>query len=304
MRGWLNWAGNGPRTLLCLLLAGSGAARADNPPPQQDPAIRLQNEQRERQRQEQIEQAPPNIEVTQPTPAAGQDIPLDTPVEQVPENGPTFEVTQIELIGNTVLQQVEVDRITAPFLKQKLGVGRINLLMRRLTDALIKRGLITTRVYMGEQNLASGKLVLTLVPGKIQSLLINGKPPVLLAPKGQPTQNGGAITDIGTLWAFPAEPGQVLNLTDLEQGVDQINRLRRNQAEMQILPGQSPGDSIVNLNNKPGDHVFYTIGLDNYGSDATGVLRLKAGIEADNLIGLQEALSANFTGSTDSNALV
>jgi hemolysin activation/secretion protein len=93
-------------------------------------------------------------------------------------------------------------------------------------------------------------------------------------------------------------------LPDLEQGVDQINRLRRNQAEIQIMPGQAPGDSIVAISNHYGDRTFYNLGIDNYGSSQTGTLRYRGGIEADNLIGLQESLSFNYVGTEDSNALV
>lgn len=73
---------------------------------------------------------------------------------------------------------------------------------------------------------------------------------------------------------------------------------------MQILPGQNPGESIVNINNEPGDRLYYTLGVDNYGSSATGVTRYRAGFEADNLLGLQESLSVNFLDSLDSNAIV
>jgi hemolysin activation/secretion protein len=104
--------------------------------------------------------------------------------------------------------------------------------------------------------------------------------------------------------AMPAAVGDVLNLADLEQGVDQINRLRRNQAEMQILPGQMPGGSIVAFSNKPADRFRFNAGVDNYGSQSTGTTRTRVGMDADNLLGFQEALSLTYVGALDSNALV
>jgi hemolysin activation/secretion protein len=86
--------------------------------------------------------------------------------------------------------------------------------------------------------------------------------------------------------------------------VDQINRLRRNQAEMQILPGTTPGGSIVSLTNTPGDRFRFSAGTDNYGGESTGRTRIRAGLDADNALGFQEAMSINYSGSADTNALV
>ncbi|WP_197368163.1 ShlB/FhaC/HecB family hemolysin secretion/activation protein, partial [Ralstonia solanacearum] len=95
-----------------------------------------------------------------------------------------------------------------------------------------------------------------------------------------------------------------LKLSDLEQGVDQINRLRRNQAEVQILPGQAPGGSVIALANQPGDRFRFSAGTDNYGSRATGTTRLRAGIDADNALGFQEAVSLSYIGTRDTNAAI
>ncbi|MGH8599477.1 MAG: ShlB/FhaC/HecB family hemolysin secretion/activation protein, partial [Burkholderiales bacterium] len=60
--------------------------------------------------------------------------------------------------------------------------------------------------------------------------------------------------------------------------------------------------SIVELTNRPGKRFYYNLGMDNYGSRTTGRTRLRAGVEADNVLGLEEALTFNFVGSRDSNA--
>ncbi len=145
-----------------------------------------------------------------------------------------------------------------------------------------------------------------MVAGRIAAFTLNGKP---LRPRDPERpwwrpDGGGGLTDAGTAWAFGARAGDELRLPDLEQGVEQINRLRRNQAEIQIMPGEAPGDSIVALANRPGDRLYYNVGVDNYGSTQTGKTRYRAGIEADNLIGLQESLSASFVGTRESNAIV
>ncbi|HLX00580.1 MAG TPA: ShlB/FhaC/HecB family hemolysin secretion/activation protein, partial [Trinickia sp.] len=152
----------------------------------------------------------------------------------------------------------------------------------------------------------SGMLKINIVAGRVAAFTLNGKP---LRPRDPSatlleTHGGGLLTDAGTAWAFGDSQGDVLRLPDLEQGVDQINRLRRNQAEIQIMPGQSPGDSIVAITNHYGDRFYYDAGIDNYGSSQTGTLRYRVDAEADNLLGLQESLSLNYVGTEDTNALV
>lgn len=287
------------------VVAQTAPAAAPSVRPEQDPAERLLKEQREREREQRLNQRTPKIEAPKPDPLAI--VPLSADPESIAETGATFTIDRVELVGNTVLSSSEAKRITTPFVGRQLGANRINLLMRRLTEAFIAKGYITTRAYLGEQNLASGILSVTVVPGKIENFRVNGQMAGSVVPvqveRGGP-YNGGWLTDWGTLAAFPVEAGDTLKLQDLEQGVDQINRLRRNQAELQILPGQTPGGSIVALNNHPGDRYRVNLGVDNYGSQATGRQRSRLGLDVDNPLGFQEALSLAYVGSLDTNALL
>nr|WP_231401637.1 ShlB/FhaC/HecB family hemolysin secretion/activation protein [Cupriavidus sp. WS] len=266
------------------------------PAVQEDPAQRLLREQRQRELEREATQPPAQIQ-------AAPGLAPDAPVEAVPETSATFEIRRIQVRGNTVLSEAEVDAITAPFLGHALGTNRINLLLRRFTEAFVARGYITTRAYLGEQNLASGVLVVTVVTGTVESVQLNGR---VIRPGGGglfDTVGGGLLTDAGTAWQFPA-PDDTLRLPDLEQGVDQINRLRRNQAELQILPGQTPGSSVVALTNQTGDRFRFNAGVDNYGSRSTGIARTRLGIDADNALGFQESVSASYIGTVDTNAAV
>ncbi|MBC8722457.1 ShlB/FhaC/HecB family hemolysin secretion/activation protein [Paraburkholderia sp. 31.1] len=297
--------------LATLFLAGPPALAQSAPRPVQDPAQQLIDQQRERARQQQLNQPPASITLPASEAETTLDIPPDTPVDQIAETGPTFQVNRIVLAGPngsplanpTRVPQATLDAIIAPFTGHALGSHRINVLLKRLTDALVSAGYVTTRALLGPQNLGTGTLTVTVQVGRIEAFTVNGQPIRRLS-KDQTSAGGGWLTDAGYQNAFPASPGDPLRLADLDQGVAQINRLRRNQAQVQILPGQSPGESVVAIANQPGDRLSYTLGVDNYGSSATGVTRYRAGVEADNVLGLQESLSLNFIDSLESNALV
>ncbi|KFG92324.1 peptide transporter [Burkholderia paludis] len=278
--------------------------------PIQDPAQQLIDQQREQARQRQLQQPPASITIA-PTSETTLDIPPGTPVDAIVESGPTFPVGTIALRtpdGQPFVPPGGVSRASlaetiAPFTGHDLGSHRINVLLKRLTDVFVGAGFVTTRALLGPQSLATGTLTVTIQLGRIADFVVNGKP-IQRLKAGEASAGGGWLTDAGYENVFPVSPGDPLRLSDIDQGVAQINRLRRNQAQVQILPGQAAGDSIVEIDNKPGDRTYATLGVDNYGSSATGVTRYRAGIEADNLVGLQESLSLNYIDSQDSNALV
>ncbi|WAS58197.1 ShlB/FhaC/HecB family hemolysin secretion/activation protein [Burkholderia ambifaria] len=304
------WLGTFPA--LAAMHASVFAQTAPTPSvrPVQDPAQLIIEQQREQARQRQLDQPPASITVA-PTTGTLLDIPPGTPVESIVETGPTFAVKRIELQtpdGKPFdpprgISTKQLDVIVKSFVDHELGSHRINVLLKRITDVFIERGYVTTRALLGPQNLATGTLKITIQLGVIEAFTVNGKP-IHRLKAGESSAGGGWFTDAGYENAFPTSSGDPLRLSDIDQGVAQINRLRRNQATVQILPGQNPGESIVDIGNKPGDRLYYTLGVDNYGSSATGVTRYRAGVEADNLLGLQESLSLNYLDSLDSNAIV
>ena len=272
--------------------------------PQQDPAQRLLDEQRSRELQRELDRQPAQIEIAPSATSQVPDLPADADIETLADPEPTFRIDRIVFKGDVVLGEAQLERISAPFLHKQLGRRRIDLFLRRLTEAFVARGLITTRAYLATpQNLSSGTLAITIIAGRISGFTLNGG---ALRPGGEGRQGdgGGLVTDAGTAWAFPASVGDVLELPALEQGVDQINRLRRNQAQIQILPGQAAGESIVAIQNPFGSRLNYSVGIDNYGSTATGKWRTRASVEAGNVIGLQESVTLSYIGTRDSNALV
>nr|WP_254614937.1 ShlB/FhaC/HecB family hemolysin secretion/activation protein [Burkholderia pyrrocinia] len=304
------WLGAIPAIALMHAPVFAQTSPAPAPRPVQDPAQLIIDQQREQARQRQLEQPPASITIA-PTSETTLEIPPGTPVDAIVETGPTFPVQRIVLQtadGKPFeppggVSRAKLDTVVAPFAGHDLGSHRINVLLKRLTDVFVESGFVTTRALLGPQNLASGTLQVTIQAGRIADFLVNGKP-IHRLKAGEASVGGGWLTDAGYENGFPASPGDPLRLSDIDQGVAQINRLRRNQATVQILPGQSPGESLVDITNKPGDRLYYTLGVDNYGSSATGVTRYRAGVEADNLLGLQESLSLNFLDSLDSNALV
>jgi len=138
-----------------------------------------------------------------------------------------------------------------------LGSAGINLVMKRIQNAIVAKGFVTTRVLAGPQNLKTGELRLMVIPGRIRELRM---------------QDPASSTAL--LSAIPADEGEMLYLRDIEQGLENLKRVPSAEADIQIAPSTAnnarPGDSdlIVVWRQKRPHRV--NLSLDNAGSESTG----------------------------------
>jgi hemolysin activation/secretion protein len=272
--------------LLAIGMTGLAQAQTQTPPPVRDPGERLHREQLEKARERVLERGEAEIEI----PDAGADTFGDTP-ELLPEPGPVFQIRAISRQDEVLLDERIFRQIVAPFEGKPLGVNRINLLLDRLNRALVAAGYITSRAYVASRNLSDGELVIAIVPGRIESIRYNGRD----------VSSGEA--GFGVRLALPIRGGDILRLPDIEQAVDQLNRLRRNNVQIQIKPGARPGGSLVELINVQSDSARYQLTGDNQGAPGTGRFRLRTDVETGDMLGLMESLSVGLTSSMETNAV-
>ncbi|MBD1551822.1 ShlB/FhaC/HecB family hemolysin secretion/activation protein [Pseudomonas sp. C2L11] len=166
----------------------------------------------------------------------GQEQAPQTP--QLPASPRCFVIHEVALEGATRLSPADQRRLVEPYVGQCLGVAELNGLLTTITDLDISRGLVTSRAYLPQQGLASGRLVVRIVEGRLEGLV-----------PGQ----GSGLTARELAMAFPGAPGDLLNLRAVEQMVDQLNRLLSNQVKMDLVPGEHVGGSRVQVNNTPAE---------------------------------------------------
>jgi hemolysin activation/secretion protein len=155
-----------------------------------------------------------------------------------------------------------------------LGVDEIQKLLSDITRFYVDRGYATTRVYLPAQDLTKGMLLIQVVPGKVGTIEID---------------KGAGISNIQDV--FPGVVGEDLNLRDIEQGIDQLNRLTSNNASIDLRPGAQPGESVVLIKNVPTKFWHANLTGDNYGTRSTGRDQLGATVSLDNLTGLNDFMS-------------
>ncbi|MBT2324086.1 ShlB/FhaC/HecB family hemolysin secretion/activation protein [Variovorax paradoxus] len=164
-----------------------------------------------------------------------------------------------------------------------LGTEGVNIVLARLQQAAVARGYVTTRVLAAPQDLGQGMLTLTLVPGRVAAIRFAD----------------GSEARTSLAGAIPARPGELLNLRDIEQGLENLKRAPTAEADIQIEPakaeGARPGDSDLIVKYSQRLPLRTTLSLDDGGTKATGKTQAGATIAWDNPLGLNDLfyLSAN-----------
>lgn len=149
---------------------------------------------------------------------------------------------------------VPVQRLANQAIGHCLGVQGINHLVTDIQNRLISHGWITTRVLVPEQDLSSGVLRLVVMPGKVQKVIF--------------TEDSSQYSTLFA--AMPARAGNLLDLRDIEQGLENLQRLPTVQASMEMVPGDAPGETQIVINRQQSRYWHAGAWVDNTGSKSTG----------------------------------
>lgn len=169
-----------------------------------------------------------------------------------------------------------------PVIGRCLGAQGINIVIGRMQNAIIARGYVTTRVMAPPQNLAEGTLKLAVLPGRIRAIRLTAD----------------STAQRARLWnALPVHAGDVLNLRDIEQGLENFERVPTAQANVQIEPADGPeakpGESDLVIRWTQDRFFRATASLDDSGSKVTGKYQGNFTLSYDNWLTLNDLFYAS-----------
>lgn len=263
--------------LYCFFVSGITGANAVS----EDLSTQEYLRQQERERLLREQQEPRQDIYLDPQP-----LPMDAyiPVEE----SPCFLITQLLLegTGNEAFSWAlaAANRPDDPAVGRCLGAQGIALVMSRVQNAIIGRGYITTRVLVAPQDLTQGILTLTVIPGYVHEIRFTIRTP-----------NQTVLRN-----ALPIRPGDVLNLRDIEQGLENLKRLPSADADIQITPSASTdptgatGQSDLLIHYQQIRPWRLSLSLDDAGSDATGKYQGSATLAYDNWLLLNDLMYFSF----------
>ena len=273
-------------TVLAAVLLGTGqSAWAQTTPSAPQPFIEEQRQQeRERALRAQQERS-----VDARLPSGGAPAATRLP----PSETPCFTIQDIVLDGEmadrfqwllpAAAQVPTTDANTTPSdspIDRCLGTQGINTVLARMQHALVAQGWVTTRVLAAPQDLSPGTLRLTLVPGRIAAI------------RFADGAASASASSLGLHTAIPAQPGDLLNLRDIEQGLENLKRLPTADADIQIEPSTAPaarpGDSDLVISYRRAFPLRVSLSLDDSGTESTGRTQAGATVAWDGPLGLND----------------
>ena len=186
-------------------------------------------------------------------------------------SGQCFQLRHIRLENVTVLPRSVQQKLTTVPVQGCMTLPDIRERVRDVTQDYLSQGFITSRAWLPEQDISGGSLVIAVTEGRVETVTLDGHQEKALK------------------MAFPQAEGQVLNLRDIEQGLEQLNRLSSRALTVDILPGNREGFSRVAL--VPVSQRFpvrLDVSADNSGQKSTGSGQMNARLTADNLLSLAD----------------
>lgn len=195
-----------------------------------------------------------------------------------------FDIDKIDVLGVEALKQGLIDEITSPYHGTCMGLDKINQVLQAITALYLDRGYVSTRAYLPQQDLSSGTLNIQVIEGKVESI------------------DTSAAEKINIKTAFPGVQGEHLNLRDIEQGIEQLNRLGANRVRMELAPGNTAGMSQIKLFNQTQRPWQGNIRHDNSGSESTGEKQTRLYLSRDNLLGLNDFVSLSWQSDMEESS--
>ena len=210
---------------------------------------------------------------------AGQQLNVEEIISQKIEGDfPSFLVTDIIFDGAQLLSSYRKKRLKAPYLNKKISMNEINELVHELTNTYISKGYITTRVYIPNQNIKSGKLVLAVQEGFVEDLKVEG------------------LSSFQSWCIFSSLKGKALNIRHVEQGLDQLNRLHSNYATVKLIPSKDQsGGSVVLIQNRTRSRGSASVRYDTLSNADIGVLPDSVDLSYDNLLRINDQWFLNYS---------
>lgn len=162
-----------------------------------------------------------------------------------------------------------------------IGVMGLNQALDLIQNQIIDRGYVTTRVLLAQQNITSGQVRFSLIPGRVDQVKF----------QDQSAKRAHKFN------ALPIKSGQLLNIRALEQGLENFKRVPTVEADFKIQPSEhntAPGYSDIILAWQQSKPYRIHLGIDDAGSKSTGKYQGTATLSLDHLLTLNDLFYVSY----------
>ena len=173
----------------------------------------------------------------------------------------------------------KIDKILDEYKNKEINILDLRALVKKLNEEYANEGYITTRVYLEpDQNLQSSEIRLVALEGKIEEIILD---------------KDTAKDKRRAFFAFTNEKDKILNISHIDNGIDNLNRVESNNSKINIVPGTKQGYSKVIVESEKEKPIRLVL---NYEDTQKNKQKYKTTLEYDNLFGINDNLYFSYRG--------
>ena len=173
----------------------------------------------------------------------------------------------------------KIDKILDEYKNKEINILDLRALVKKLNEEYANEGYITTRVYLEpDQNLQSSEIRLVALEGKIEEIILD---------------KDTAKDKRRVFFAFTNEKDKILNISHIDNGIDNLNRVESNNSKINIVPGTKQGYSKVIVESEKEKPIRLVL---NYEDTQKNKQKYKTTLEYDNLFGINDNLYFSYRG--------
>ncbi|WP_019498760.1 ShlB/FhaC/HecB family hemolysin secretion/activation protein [Pseudanabaena sp. PCC 6802] len=230
---------------------------------------------------------PSDLPTPQPQPLTPNPQP-PIPNPQSPTPTTRILVKQVRVLGSTVFDVAELDKIVEPFIGKESTFEDLLAIRTAITQLYINRGYATSGAFLPPQDVSDGVVTVQVIEGELERLDLKGlarlKPEYVRDRIGIATQ----------------APISILRLEAALQLLQSDPLFASVQAELKA--GTAPGRSVLEVTLKEAPTVKGDLIVENRDSPSVGAIRYSASLNHINLLGFGDRLNAEvgFTSGISS----
>ena len=190
-------------------------------------------------------------------------------------NGRRFLVKGFQFTGNAALSQGQLRRVVERFTESDLNLFELKKAADAVTAYYRNQGYPLAVAIVPAQKVEDGLVVIEIIEGRVGTLTFDG--------------NQRYSTPFLQSYMLPATRSPVVTMDTLERALLTLNDLPGLNASATLSPGQSRGETDVNVKIKESPFRL-TLAANNNGRSEAGQVRVDVTAGVSNLLGLGEEL--------------
>ena len=209
------------------------------------------------------------------------------PTPTLPGIPEKIRVERFKVVGSTVFNQKELDKVLSPFTGRSLSFTELLQARSAVTQLYIDKDYITSGALIPPQAIQNGVVKIQVVEGSLEAINVTGTRRLNPNYIRDRLPNSKPLNQKRLLEAL-----QLLQLNPLIQSI-----------RAELSAGARLGTNILDINVNEAKTFSTQISADNGRSPSVGTFRRRAQINEANLLGLGDSLSLAYSNTDGSNGI-